>query len=792
MRSVMVMVVSIVWLWGQVEGIVEVRVKDEKGKGLGGIEVRMERAGGGRVLTGVTNEEGWYEFRGMGEGAYRVRVIGQGFSMEERGFEGKGERRVIELVLRPRMIAEEMVVRGNAIAGFPEQVERIAGSVQVIGRKELEESRVFTFSEALRKATGVNVRDEEGFGLRPNIGIRGLNPTRSGKVLLLEDGIPLTYAPYGDNASYYHPPIERIESIEVLKGSGQIIYGPVTVGGVINYLTPNAPDRQTAEVMLIGGNRSYFNGRVTYGGSAGPAGWIINYLRKQGEGSRENTRSGLNDVNVKAVLGLGSRQALTVKSNYYGEDSNVTYSGLREDEYRAAPRSNPFRNDFFYGDRWGGSVSHALVLGTNAALTTNFYGSYFDRRWWRQSSNSGQRPNDAADPSCGGMQNLNTTCGNEGRLRKYHSWGIDPRLRAGFGSSGLRHQLDAGFRYHFENQDRRQENGERPLSRSGVLVENNLRQNSAWSGFFQDRIGLRRFAVTPGLRVERVNFLRTNRLGAGGAGVTGTTRITQLIPGVGFSFQASEGTTLFGGIHRGFAPPRTEDIISNSTGGALDLDPELSWNYEAGMRSLIRDGLRVEAAFFRMDYQNQIIPASLAGGAGATLTNGGSTLHQGFEFNARVESGLLKSSAHKFHLTAAYTWIPVAEYTGVRFSQFAGFGAVSISGNRLPYAPRQLLNIEAGYSNPRGIDAVFEAVHTGFQFGDDLNSTTPSADGQRGPIPANTVYNAAFNYRVESLGTTFFVTVKNILDTVFIADRSRGILPGSPRLIQCGMKFRFR
>jgi Fe(3+) dicitrate transport protein len=114
----------------------------------------------------------------------------------------------------------------------------------------------------LRKVAGIQVRDEEGFALRPNISIRGLNPTRSSKVLLLEDGIPLTYAPYGDNASYYHPPIDRFESIEVLKGSGQILYGPVTVGGVINYVTPNPPQRPSGHLTLTGGNRDYFNGHI--------------------------------------------------------------------------------------------------------------------------------------------------------------------------------------------------------------------------------------------------------------------------------------------------------------------------------------------------------------------------------------------------------------------------------------------------------------------------------------------------------------------------------------------------
>ena len=104
-----------------------------------------------------------------------------------------------------------IVVIGDRI-----QLDKIPGSGAVLDQDILEESHVFTVNEALRKVPGVFARDEEGFGLRPNIGIRGLNPTRSSKVLLLEDGIPLSYAPYGDNASYYHPPVERFERIEIL------------------------------------------------------------------------------------------------------------------------------------------------------------------------------------------------------------------------------------------------------------------------------------------------------------------------------------------------------------------------------------------------------------------------------------------------------------------------------------------------------------------------------------------------------------------------------------------------
>lgn len=143
------------------------------------------------------------------------------------------------------------------IVGEADSVKRLPGTVNVLKQEELFESHVFNINEALRKVPGVNVRDEEGFGMRPNIGIRGINPTRSTKTLLLEDGIPLSYAPYGDNASYYHPPIERFSSIEILKGPSQILYGPQTITGTINYLTPNPPSKPGGFLSFTGGTRDY-------------------------------------------------------------------------------------------------------------------------------------------------------------------------------------------------------------------------------------------------------------------------------------------------------------------------------------------------------------------------------------------------------------------------------------------------------------------------------------------------------------------------------------------------------
>jgi Fe(3+) dicitrate transport protein len=788
--------------WGvaaqSVHGVLAGRILDVKGDPVAGAQVQIasnregSEGAGGEWFNLASDEQGRWRSGPLRPGSYSIRVRGEGFARAARNVELKsGDELAIDVTLNLEQVAEEVIILSSTIGGLTEGVPRIPGSVQVIDLPMLEQSRVLTVNEALRKVPGVHARDEEGLGLRPNIGLRGVNPTRSSKVLLLEDGIPLAYAPYGDNASYYHPPIERFEGIEVLKGSGQLVYGPSTIGGVINYLTPNAPSKTTGSVTLMGGNRRFFNGGASFGGSWKRTGLVTHYTRKQSDGARENIHADLHDLNVKLQQTLTDRQALTMKTSYYAETSNLTYSGLTEEEFRRAPRSNPFRNDYFYIDRWGASLSHGYVFNSRMVATTNLYAMRFDRDWWRQSSNSAQRPNDAADPQCGGMANLLTTCGNEGRVRSYDNWGLESRLRANTRWLGMSHELDLGGRFHHEDQKRIQLNGDSPVARTGLLIENNRRRNQAFSSFVQNRFGLGRLSFTPGLRVERITFERINRLGNGGQGVSGRIDRTQVIPGMGMAFAAGQGTVLYAGLHRGFAPPRTEDIINNTTGGVVDLDPELSWNYEIGARHQLGQLWRVEMAAFRMDYSNQVIPTSLAGGVGATLTNGGATRQEGVELSSRFDSAGRFGRFGNIFSNVAWTWLPVAEFRGARFSSIGGFSSTSVSGNRLPYAPGQLVNGSLGYRH-QGLTAMIEAVRTGAQFSDDLNSTGEVANGQRGPIPANTIWNTTVNYEVESWRSTFFFTVKNLFDRLAIVDRTRGILPGMPRMVQAGVKIELR
>ncbi|MDW8319557.1 MAG: TonB-dependent receptor [Anaerolineae bacterium] len=670
------------------------------------------------------------------------------------------------------------------VIGSHDKLPEIAGAGDILDEKLLESSRVFTVNEALRKVPGVNVRDEEGFGMRPNIGMRGLNPTRSTKITLLEDGMPLAYAPYGDNASYYHPMIDRYDRIEVLKGAGSLLFGPQTTGGIINYITPDAPRRFGGYLKGAVGNRDYLNGHLNVGGN----GFLLDLIRKQGDGSRNNLEHELNDLNLKYTAALGRQQAITLRANYYTEDSTVTYSGLTQAEFtNLGARYNPFKNDKFDVERTGLSATHEIDFGA-AQLTTNVYWMRFDRDWWRQSSSStdgqcgtgtftvnGVSASFANHRLAGRPVDPSANCNSvQGRLRSYDTWGIEPRLTVRHGLG----EFKAGAKAHFEEQKRRQVNGSSPTARSGTLAENNLRKTDAYSLFLANRFDFGAFSVTPILRHERIEAERVNRL----TGARGSTTISKTLPGLGVTWNPQPDLTVFASVHRGFAPPRVEDLIDNTTGTATDVDPEKSTNYELGLRARPMPGVSVQAALFRNDYTNLIAVGSIAGGS--TPLSQGKALFQGLELGAQAQT---KAG---FYGRLAYTWLPEAEQKSP-FVNVATKAVISGSaaGLRQPYAPEHTLTAAVGY-RLGGFDGSVEAQHVGKQYSDFANTTTPAASGQTGIIPAWTVWNAAANYQFDK-ALTGFVSVKNLTDKTYIVDRTRGIQVGMPRLVQVGVKYAF-
>lgn len=669
-----------------------------------------------------------------------------------------------------------------SIIGSRLQEQRQPGSVSMLDEEALEKSRPFTVNEAVRKLPGLHARDEEGFGLRPNIGMRGLNPTRSTKVTLLEDGVPLAYAPYGDNASYYFPPIDRFTSVELVKGAGSLAYGPQTIGGVLNFRTP-APSRSLKGfAQVVGGSRDFMDAKV----QASANGWLFDATRKIGLGARDNTKSELNDLNAKAHLDLGGGHGVTAKLSHFTEDSTVTYSGLTLAEFnRLGARYNPFKNDQFEISRTGASLTHRWTLGGGRTLTTQLYAASFARDWWRQSSTTTDSQCGAAFVSArlaGTAVDVDSCNSTQGRLRSYQTVGIDSRFSTGYTMGGLYNLLDIGVKIHDEHQARRQVNAAAPTGRVGTLAEDNLRDTRAYSAFISNRVEINEnIAITPVLRFESIRNQRHNRLTA----QIGSDTLSQLIPGVGASWKFSPQSTLFASVHRGFAPPRTEDVIAGN-GTSTEVGAERSLNSELGIRTETLNGLNVQATAFRNDFDRLIAVGSIAGGN--TPLAQGRALFEGVEVSGSwyPQDRLLQGWFSNF----ALTWLSKAQQTEA-FSQVVGGSVIagSAAGNRQPYAPERLSTASVGFDAGRWM-VQLEGVHTSAQFTDFANTVTASANGQTGLIDAHTVFNLAADWQLNRQWM-IFATAKNLTDKLYVVDRTRGIQVGQPRLAQVGLRTRF-
>ncbi len=684
------------------------------------------------------------------------------------------------------------------IIGSQDMINRIPGSIFKIGSEKIKLINPLSSNEIFKKVTGVNVVDEEGLGLRLNIGIRGMDPDRSRTILVLEDGIPVSIAPYGEPEMYYTPPIDKMRGVEILKGSGSILFGPQTIGGVINYLTTNPPDKQVLNLVLKGGSKGIFLGKADYGTTYKNIGVHLSIFRKQGDNVGV-LKYRISDINAKFKIALSQKSLLGFKFSGYDEKSNSTYVGLTQVMY---DRGEYFpiipENDNVSIRRYSVSMSHKYSFSNSATLTTTAYGYTTDRIWRRQdfSRTSINNPTHIwGDTSViGGAIFMKNTTGI--RDRRFVVAGIEPRLFMPYKLGRFKSELDAGARYHYETANEKRINGTQPYYESGALISEEIRTGNALSGFAQNKLFIRdNFIFTAGLRLESFFFDRTIlRVSSRDTNISAKSSQFQIIPGIGISYILDTKYNLFAGIHRGYAPPRIKDAIS-ITGDVTQLDAELSWNYELGMRANLKKGVNFEMTGYLLDFSNQVIPVSVSsGGSGSGLTNGGSTMHIGIETGFSFDIGMLLRSKYNVILSSNTT-LGKSTYNSDRYiRQINGQDTVitNVKGNKLPYAPQFNLNVSMEISAPFGLGFITTGNYSGSQFTDELNTINPSNDGILGKISSRFIVDFTARYKFKNLNSSIYLSVKNIFDERYIASRRpQGIKVGLPRIITGGVDFSF-
>jgi Fe(3+) dicitrate transport protein len=160
-------------------------------------------------------------------------------------------------------------------------------SPQKVSKEKIEMYKYTDVNRALRQTAGAYVREEDGQGLRPNIGLRGTNPDRSKKVVILEDGILAGPAPYSAPAAYYTPAMNHTQSLEIYKGFTAVPYGPNSIGGSVNYLSLDIPNDFTPKLEASTGAFNTQNYRASIGDNSGAVGYIVQVSRLSSDGFKK-------------------------------------------------------------------------------------------------------------------------------------------------------------------------------------------------------------------------------------------------------------------------------------------------------------------------------------------------------------------------------------------------------------------------------------------------------------------------------------------------------------------------
>lgn len=686
---------------------------------------------------------------------------------------------------------------------LPDRLESVPGSFTVVDDEELASRRPFSLQEALSGVTGVHVVGEDTFGLGHNIGIRGLDPRRSSRTLLLEDGMPLFLAPYGDPSAHYSTPLDRVMRIEVVKGSGQVLHGPQTIGGMINFVTRPVPTdgvRGSAEASL--GNNGFRGLHANLGVGGERGGIMLDAIHKGGDGVRANHDFDIREFALKGQLRLTGNQTLIAKVSHYEEDSNVSETGLGAVEFQEDRFQAPTgKNDVFRHERTSMQLQHIVDLSDRATLTTQLYRVESDRASFRQinepGGNDGRSQLERCPPGIDRNDFGNAgLCGGRWRPRDYEYWGFEPRLDLKHQLFGVGNAAVVGLRYHAEDIVRRQFRGDTAayqslaFARSAGLPREHIDIDvKAMSYYAQNTSYVGNWSVTPGVRIEDLRIdtdvIRADGEGHDNAESRLVNRQTKVLPGFGVAWHGIANTTLIAGVHRGFAPPRPDrDIFAEdgeNTAVVSRTEPEESTNWELGVRSSYFRGVNLEATLFRTDFKEIVINGPTPG----TFVNGGESRQSGFELGGRVDFGDIFNTPHNVYLSGAYTNLFRARFeTDVPDEEI-------VSGNRMPYAPRHMLSLSLGYAHPAGLDARIGVDYISRQFSDGANTSEENLSGEEGIIPSFALLNASVGYSPRGSSYTLFLSGHNLADRDYLVSRVDGKVAGRGRQVFGGIRVRF-
>lgn len=607
-----------------------------------------------------------------------------------------------------------LVIKGDVLGqASDEEVRTYAGSRSVVEAEDLEKASVRGLDDALQRVPGVKVFDETGTGVLPQISVRGLYESRSGRVQVLSDGIPLSLAPYGQTSlSLFPQTLATVERIDIVRGGAAVQYGPNNVGGVINFISKPIPkewENSIGERITFseGGHQLYDTYLSSGGQLTDNFGLMLEYNSKSGHYERDHSDTDVENIRLRGQWDIDDTRSLSFGIQRYEADLDLA-GALSVADYRHDRRDSTRDLDRFEGDTdrvWGTYSQYLGALGPAEDIEFSLTGfAHHSYRNFIVGLDSSRTFNPANPPAH--LQDA---------PRDFKVWGLEPRLSFSFYGDDIDQTWVVGGR--FVREDTEFEVNRTSLSTNQLTVVRDWDFDTEGEALYvSDAISLLdgRLTITPGIRHERVHMDYANA-----ANGSRTTNLTdEWLPGLSVGYQLSDAWFVYADAQRSLRLPQITSIVYDGDVGA-----EVAWNYEAGFRYTPMPNLRFDFNLYRIDFDEQIEFNRTTN----RFENIGSTRHQGFE----TEVFWTPAAMPGLDLHAGYAFLDAKLRSGPD------------DGNEVPFASQHQLSVDGRWRFAENWAYTLDGLYVSEAYTDTANSRYENASASVGELPSYWIWNTA-------------------------------------------------
>jgi Fe(3+) dicitrate transport protein len=709
-----------------------------------------------------------------------------------------------------------------SIFGGQEKSE-IAGSAAFIGDEELKKSGYTDTERIMGRVPGVFSQTEDGLGLRTNIGMRGVNPNRTGKVNITEDGILQGPAVYSNPSMYFFPDVGDAEGIEVLKGATAIGNGPRTTAGAINYLSRSVPVTGSKGYLnQTFGDEGYARNHFYYGDSMGGLSYVfethkVNYDgHKDVDGAANDGNTGFRkNSDLFKIRYTMPSSFIEFSSQNTSETSHASYIGLTRADFAA---NNYRRYAASSKDKMDNNYHrYIFTYGMDISPATSLVGKVYKAKYSRNWKKVGEMKVDE-DGSAGGsvatvklsavdwMGDCAGDSGNDLRAcniltngtamvdgeyikrslghRDYGMYGYDLRLNHVMGN----HDITIGFRQHKDYRVR-EDSGieERYLLTSGTMVNiyndyssgnGNEDYADAQSFSIIDRITHGNFVTTLGLRHEDVDY---HEYYHDSSNWNNTSSNSETMLAASTVYNMGNGKSAFVAYSQGYMP--------SGINGPDKIEPEQSDNYEIGYRSASANSY-MEIIGFHNDYEEltEICNVSAGCTVGANGVNNVGEAHvTGLEFVYRVNNLFAAPQVKGAEAMGSGIRYPMAISVTLQEAEHdATVTSSTKDGERIKYTPEEIYYVSLG-AETNSWSAEIAAKYN--------DEVTNSGTATAAKTESAWIYDFRSGMSLDGMGLAgarAFLNIDNLFDKTYIASvHNYGARPNKPQTVMAGISIEF-